>query len=245
MYHRTKKSFRQNSLIYSHGGKTVSKILLVEKYSLVRAGIKRLLLDHDMVASVSEAASGAQALVEAKDKQPDIVVMNLGSDHLSVFDVLKRMLANNKQLKVIVLTNQTDEPFPSRILKAGAMACLGKRSSINDLFSAVKAARVGKRYVSTDMARRMAEKSITKKDVSPFISLSNRELQIMLMFVKGQKVQAIADTLCLSPKTVSTYRYRIFNKLDVRGDVEMTHMAIRHGVLEEANMQMTEYRKAS
>jgi len=226
-------------------GKIVSKILLVEEYSLVRAGIKRLLLDHEIISSVDEAVESSEALSKVRETKPDIVVMNLGSEHLSVFDVTRRMLASNKQLKIIVLTNQVDEPFPSRILQAGAMACLGKRSSVNDLFSAIKAVRVGKRYVSTDMAQCMAQQTTSTMHKSPFMSLSNRELQIMFMFVKGLKVQSIADKLCLSPKTVSTYRYRIFSKLDVRGDVEMTHMAMRYGVLEEAKMQMTEYRKAS
>jgi len=222
----------------------VSKILLVEEYGLVRAGIKRLLLDHEMITSVDEATESGDALMKVKETQPDIVLMNLGSEHLSIFDVTRRMMASNKQLKIIVLTNQVDEPFPSRILQVGAMACLGRKSSVNDLFSAIKAVRAGKRYVSTDMAKCIAQQSKAKQNLSPFMSLSNRELQIMFMFVKGHKVQSIADKLCLSPKTVSTYRYRIFSKLNVRGDVEMTHMAMRYGVLEEAKMQMTEYRKA-
>jgi len=223
----------------------VSKILLIEEYNLVRAGIKRLLLDNEMVSGVDEAVEGSEALAKVRKTKPDIVIMNLGSEHLSVFDITRRMLAGNKQLKIIVLTNQVDTAFPSRILQIGAMACLGRKSSINDLFSAIKAARVGKRYVSTDVAKCMAEQTTSTIHASPFMSLSNRELQIMFMFVKGEKVQSIADKLCLSPKTVSTYRYRIFSKLNVRGDVEMTHMAVRFGVLEEAKMQMTEYRKAS
>jgi len=222
----------------------VSKILLVEEYDLVRSGIKRLLLDHDMVLSVDEALTGSEAVFKAKQSCPEIVIMSLGSDHLSAFDVIRRMLANNRSLKIIVITNQVDAPFPSRILQAGAMACLGKRSSVNDLFSAIKAARAGKRYVSTDVAQGMAEQAKTPKKISPFMNLSNRELQIMFMFVNGDKVQTIADKLCLSPKTVSTYRYRIFSKLDVRGDVEMTHMAVRYGVLAEAKMQMTELCRA-
>ena len=222
----------------------MSKILLVEEYGLVRAGIKRLLLDHEMISSVDEAAEARDALLKVRETQPDIVVMNLGSEHLSLFDVARRMLVINEQLKIIVLTNQFDEPFPSRILQAGVMACLGRKSSINDLFSAIKAARAGKRYVSTDVAKCLAQQTRVEHSMSPFMNLSNRELQIMFMFVKGQKVKSIADKLCLSPKTVSTYRYRIFSKLDVRGDVEMTHMAVRSGLLEEAKMQMNEYRKA-
>lgn len=222
----------------------MSKILLVNEYNLAREGISRLLLDNKMIQSVDTASNSGDAIIKAKTCLPDIVVMDLGGEHLSVFDVTRRMLANNKKLKIIVLTSQVDEPFPSRVLHAGAIACLGKKSSLNDLFSAIKAARLGKRYVSTDVAQDIAKQSTRKNKVSPFMMLSNRELQIMFMFVSGMKVNAIADKLCLSPKTVSTYRYRIFSKLEVRGDVEMTHMALRYGVLQDAKMLTTEYRKA-
>jgi len=223
----------------------MSKILLVNEYNLAREGIRRLLLDNKMIQSVDMAVNSADAISKAKTYQPDIVVMDLGGEHLSVFDVTRRMLANNRQLKIIVLTSQVDEPFPSRVLQAGAIACLGKKSSLNDLFSAIKAARLGKRYVSTDVAQGLAKQSTAQNKASPFMMLSNRELQIMFMFVSGMKVNAIADKLCLSPKTVSTYRYRIFSKLEVRGDVEMTHMALRYGVLQDAKMLTIEYRKAS
>ncbi len=223
----------------------MSKILLVNEYNLAREGICQLLLDNTMIRSVEMARDSKEAIMKAKESEPDIVIMDLGVHHLSVFDVTRRMLANNKLLKIIVLTSQVDEPFPSRVLQAGAIACLGRKSSVNDLFSAIKAARLGKRYISTDVAQGMAQQSTRHEQASPFISLSNRELQIMFMFVSGFKVQGIADKLCLSPKTVSTYRYRIFNKLDVRGDVEMTHMALRYGLLQEAKMLTTEFRKAS
>jgi len=224
---------------------TMSKILLVNEYNLAREGIRRLLLDNKMIQSVDTATNSGDAIIKAKSCHPDIVVMDLGGEHLSVFDVTRRMLANNKKLKIIVLTSQVDEPFPSRVLQAGAIACLGKKSSLNDLFSAIKAARLGKRYVSTDVAQGIAKRSAIPNKASPFMMLSNRELQIMFMFVSGMKVNAIADKLCLSPKTISTYRYRIFSKLEVRGDVEMTHMALRYGVLQDAKMLTTEYRKAS
>ena len=213
---------------------------MVNEYNLVRSGIERLLLDNEMISDVTHAITASEAIQKVKSTPLDIVIIDLGSEHLSVFDVTRRMLANNKALKIIVLTSQVDEPFPSRMLRAGAMGCLGKRSSVNDLFSAIKAVRLGKRFVSTDVA----QQATVNKQASPFMNLSNRELQIMFMFVSGQNVQQIADKLCLSPKTVSTYRYRIFNKLEVRGDVEMTHMAMRYGVLQDAKMQVINHRKA-
>ena len=223
----------------------MSKVLLVNEYNLAREGIRHLLLDNKMVSHVDIAINGNEAITKAKQCQSEIAIMDLGKEHLSVFDITRRMLANNKKLKIIVLTSQIEEPFPSRVLQAGAIACLGRKSSVNDLFSAIKAARLDKRYVSTDVVKNFNEHTTQTTNESPFISLSNRELQIMFMFVSGLKVTSIADKLCLSPKTVSTYRYRIFNKLNVRGDVEMTHMALRYGILQDTNMSVNEYYKVS
>lgn len=219
----------------------MTNILLVDDYALVRAGIRRLLDDHDDYVVVAESGDGGDALKKARQHHPDVVIMDLGSADLSIFDITRRMNASNEKTRIIVLTSQLDEPFPSRILQAGASACLSKHCSINDLFSALKAVKAGKRYVSTDVARRMAENAMPYSNVSPFIQLSNRELQIMFMFVQGMKVQGISDKLCLSPKTVSTYRYRIFAKLGVRGDVEMTHMALRYGMLQQGKWSRTGY----
>ena len=223
----------------------MSRVLLVNEYGLVRAGIKRLIVDSGLVDDIEEAGTGSQALSMLREHMHDIVIMDLGGEQLSVFDMTKRMLASHEQVKIIVLTNQFDEPFPSRILKAGATGCLSKRSSANDLCSAIKSAIAGKRYISTDLAQRMAHRVSPQKGSSPFMSLSNRELQIMFMFVSGMKVNSISEKLCLSPKTVSTYRYRIFDKLGVRGDVEMTHMALRYGMLRDGKMATAEQQRAS
>jgi len=223
----------------------VSRLLLVSEHSLVRAGMNRLIMDSGLVDSVKEAGNGTEALSLLRQHRYDVVVLDLGSEHLSVFDMTKRILASDSEARILVLTNQFNEPFPSRILQAGATACLSKRSSSNDLFSAIKAAKLGKRYISTDLAQKMVEKVTPYKGASPFMSLSNRELQIMFMFVSGMKVNGISERLCLSPKTVSTYRYRIFDKLGVRGDVEMTHMAMRYGMLREGKMSTTEHKRAS
>ena len=100
------------------------------------------------------------------------------------------------------------------------------------MIQAIKAVHAGQRYISTDIASRLAFRHVTDKDDSPFESLSERELQVMLMITMGMRVQEIADKLCLSPKTVNSYRYRIFEKLAVKNDVELTLLAIRHGLIE-------------
>ena len=208
-------------------------ILLIDEVAIVRASIRRVLDASDLVTQVHEAANSLHGLTILRSHDIDIVIMDLGSDSLSILDVARRMLASSPELKIIALTSQLEGPFPARLLQAGVSACMSKRSRVADLFSAIKAVNVGKRYVSTDVAKRLETELTFDKQQSRFLSLSNRELQIMYMFVKGMRVQPIADKLFLSPKTVNTYRYRIFDKLGVRGDVEMTHMALRCGVLNQ------------
>lgn len=211
----------------------MSSILLIDEVAIVRASIRCLLNDVKSITKVYEATDSQSALTILRAEVVDTVIMDLGSDSLSVLDVTRRMLASSPDLKIIVLTNQLEGPFPARLLQAGASACMSKYCSANDLFSAIKAVRKGKRYISTDVAKQLASAKTDNTLQSRFSLLSNRELQIMYMFIKGMRIQPIAEKLFLSPKTVNTYRYRIFEKLGVRGDVEMTHMALRCGVLSQ------------
>lgn len=98
------------------------------------------------------------------------------------------------------------------------------------MISAIRAVYAGQRYIASDIAQQMALSQLTPQGDSPFGSLSERELQIMLMITKGSKVTEISEQLNLSPKTVNSYRYRMFSKLNISGDVELTHLAIRHGL---------------
>ena len=121
----------------------------------------------------------------------------------------------------------------ARLLQIGAAGYITKGSSMDEMVQAIRAVRSVQRYISPEIASCLAFRHVnTDKDESPFESLSERELQVMLMITKGTKVQDIADKLCLSPKTVNSYRYRIFEKLGVKNDVELTLLAIRHGLVE-------------
>ncbi len=110
---------------------------------------------------------------------------------------------------------------------------------MDEMVQAIRAVHAGQRYISPEIANRLAFRHVTDKDQSPFESLSERELQVMLMITKGVKVQEIADKLHLSPKTVNSYRYRIFEKLGIKNDVELTLLGIRHGLIESEDAAKT------
>lgn len=118
-----------------------------------------------------------------------------------------------------------------RVMQAGAAGYLSKGAAPQEVVNAIRTVHAGQRYIASDIAQQMALSQIEpEKTESPFASLSERELQIMLMITKGQKVNEISEQLNLSPKTVNSYRYRMFSKLNIHGDVELTHLAIRHGL---------------
>jgi len=120
----------------------------------------------------------------------------------------------------------------SKLLQAGAMGYLTKGSDVTEMVQAINSVYLGKKYISPEVAQQLALKHLTDDNISPFDALSERELQVMMMITAGQKVQDISDKLCLSPKTVNSYRYRLFDKLNVHSDVELTHLALRHGILD-------------
>jgi two-component system invasion response regulator UvrY len=209
------------------------RLLLVDDHELVRTGIRRLLEDMPDIEVVAEAASGEQAISIVRNEQPDVVLMDIHMPGIGGLEATRKLMQIAPDLRVIVVTIHADEPFPSKLLKAGALGYLTKGCSVEEILTAIKAVHAGKRYIGAEIAQQLALSVVAGDDGSPFEALSQRELQVMLMVTQGQKIQQIAESLHLSPKTISTYRYRLFEKLGVKTDVELTHLAIRHGIIDE------------
>lgn len=212
------------------------KVLIVDDHSLVRLGIKRLLEDINGIKVVGEADSGEQALKFVREIQVDVVLLDVKMPGIGGLEATKRIMRVNPDIKIIAVTAFHDDPFPSRILQAGASGYLTKECGFEEMVSAIKKVSVGQRYISPEIAQQLALRSLSDSpaDASPFDCLSERELQVMLMITSGYKVQEISDKLCLSSKTVNSYRYRLFDKLKIKNDVELTHLAIRHDLLDRA-----------
>lgn len=210
------------------------KVLLVDDHELVRMGIKRLLQDVTGLKVIGEAGSGEEAVLLAKDLNPDVVIMDLHMPGIGGLEATRKMLRYNPEIKILALTMHVDEPYPSRLLRAGAAGYITKGCDSAEMIRAIRAIHAGQRYISPNIAQQIAIKRFSQTEESLLDSLSERELQIMLMITQGQKVQDIAKKLCLSPKTINSYRYRIFQKLGIRSDVDLTLMAVRLGMLEGA-----------
>jgi two-component system invasion response regulator UvrY len=216
------------------------KILLVDDLQLVREGIKRLLQDDRGLEIVGEAKDGEEAVALAKKLKPDVVIMDVHMPGIGGLVATKRLLHNNRDLRILALTICDTEPYPTRLLQAGVKGYITKGCKSEEMIRAIRAISKGQRYITTEVAQQIAINSFTKGGESPLELLSERELQIMLMIIQGQKVLDISQKLCLSPKTVNSYRYRIFEKLGVKSDVELTLMAMRLGMIEGSKVEVEE-----
>jgi two-component system invasion response regulator UvrY len=208
------------------------KVLLVDDHRLVRAAVARVIQDDKSVEIIGEAGSGEQAVDMVRELKPHVVLMDLFMPGIGGMEATRRILRLQSDIKVIALSACAERPFPEQMLRIGAAGYLTKSSTPQDLLACIRKVFYGQRYVSSDVAQALAFSTFDGASVNPFDTLSNREMQIMLMVVNCHKVQDISGNLHLSPKTVNSYRYRIFDKLNVSSDVELTLLAVRHGVLD-------------
>lgn len=207
------------------------EVLVVDDHDLVRLGLVRLLSDVQGIRVVAEADSGEIAVELAKKHEPDIILMDVRMPGMDGIEATKKILRLFPDMKIIAVTACGEDPFPSRLLQAGASGYLTKGASTEEMVQAIKTVMAGQKYLTPVIAQKLALQSFGSSD-NPFNELSEREMQITILICSCKKVQEISDKLCLSPKTVNTYRYRVFEKLGISSDVELTHLAIRHGLLE-------------
>lgn len=209
------------------------RVLVVDDHDLVRTGITRMLADVDGLQVVGQADSGEEALKKARELKPDVVLMDVKMPGIGGLEATRKLLRSNADLKVVAVTACEEDPFPTRLLQAGAAGYLTKGAGLDEMIQAIRQVFAGQRFISPQIAQQLALKSFQPQaNGSPFDLLSEREIQIALMIANCQKVQSISDKLCLSPKTVNTYRYRIFDKLSISSDVELALLAVRHGMVD-------------
>src|SRR3989338_5699611 len=208
------------------------EVLLVDDHDLVRTGFKRMLSDVSGVKVVGEASNGEDAIKLGRELKPNVVLMDVKMPGIGGFEATRKLVRLDPDIKVLVISTCDNDVYPSRLLQIGAAGYLTKGASMEEMVKAIKAVHMGQRYISPQIANRLAFRHVTDKEETPFDALSERELQVMIMITKGIKVNVIAEKLHLSPKTVNSYRYRIFEKLSVKNDVELTLLAIRYGIIE-------------
>lgn len=206
-------------------------ILLVDDHELVRSGVNKLLNEIKGFNVIHECETGEDAIKYCRITEPDVILMDMDMPGMGGLEATKKILRIAPYIKIIILTAHTENPFPSKVMQIGAAGFLTKGAGPNEMINAIRVVHSGQRYLPTEIAQKMALSQFKSADDNPFSDLSDRELQIMLMITRGEKVPDISEKLHLSTKTINSYRYRMFDKLDVGNDVELTHLAIRHGMI--------------
>lgn len=207
------------------------EVLLVDDHELVRTGIKHLLNAEQEISVVAEAASGEEAIDYLRgNPTPDVVVMDINMPGIGGIEAIHRLMHMQPDLNLVVLSVQGNDPYPARLLQMGAKGYLTKGCPAGEMVQAVQTVATGQRYLSAEVAQKLALNLLPGGGNSPIDALSQREMQVLLLVIEGNGIQVIADKLCVSPKTVGTYRHRLYEKLGVNNDVELTHLALRHGI---------------
>ena len=206
-------------------------ILLVDDHELVRSGVNKILNEVKGFKVIDECETGEQAIKFCRQTEPDVILMDMDMPGMGGLEATKKILRLAPEIKVIMLTAHTEEPFPTKVMQIGAAGYLTKGAAPNEMINAIRAVNSGQRYLPAEIAQQMALSQFKSAEENPFSELSDRELQIMLMITRGSKVPDISENLHLSTKTINSYRYRMFEKLGVGNDVELTHLAIRHGMI--------------
>ena len=192
------------------------RVLLVDDHELVRTGFRHILSGRVGIEVVGEANSGEDALSKVHSLQPDLVLMDINMPGIGGIEATRKIKRQHPATQIIAVTIHTDAPFPEQLHEAGALGYLTKGCPADELFEAIHTVADGKPFISSEVSKKLTLARLTGVDPdTPFSRLSQREMQVFLMITQGQKTQEISDSLCLSPKTVSTYRHRLFEKLNV------------------------------
>ena len=209
------------------------KLLIVDDHHLVRTGLRGIIEDAGGFEIVGEAGTGERAIQLNREKEPDVILMDIGLPGLSGFETSERIMNARPTARIIALTAHTKPPFPARLLDMGAAGYLTKACDAKELVTAIRKVHDGERYVGSEIAQQLAMSLLPGTPQSPFQELTPRELEVAMMMAKGMKSNAMAERMNVSPKTISTHKYRIFDKIGVDSEVALLREAIRYDVLED------------
>jgi len=197
------------------------KVLLADDHALVRAGLKQVLSNAGDMIVDGEAGNGAEVLEHIHNQEWDVVVLDMNMPGLSGIDLIKRIRQEKPQLHILVLSMHDEDQFAVRTLKAGAAGYVTKGSAPQVLISAIRRVASGGRHISRDLAERLVSDPGLSSGKPLHEQLSDREYQVLRLLASGMNMNLIAKELCLSPKTVSTHKYRLMRKLNVTSNTEL------------------------
>lgn len=207
------------------------KILIADDHAVVRQGLIQIVSDTSDIVVSDEASNGREVLAKISKNKYDVVVLDVGMPDFSGLDILNEIKKENPKLPVLMLSIYPEEQYAVRALKAGASGYLTKKVAPEELIRAIRKVYSGGKYVTSTLAETLAF-SLVKGEKPPHESLSDREFQVMSMLAEGKRIKDIAKALFISEKTVSSYKSRIFVKMRMKSNAELTRYAIKHGLID-------------
>ena len=205
-------------------------VLLVDHHELVRTGIEALLNATEDITVVGVAESGEEALDKIATLSVDVVLMDINMFGIGGLEACRR----KTDVKIIVISSNNDSPIPPHLFKLGVLGFISKESHAEEMLNAIRKVMAGDRYLSTDVAYNLASHSLPGDHESPFSKLSRRESEVVTLILEGKSIKEMSDLLIISDKTINTYRYRLYDKLNIKNDVELTRLAYKFGQLDMA-----------
>ena len=205
-----------------------TRVVIVDDHLMLRRGIAQILGENPAISVVGEAAGGPDLMRLLRTDGADVVLLDIALNDRDGFDVLKQLRSEFPQVAVLMLSTYPESQFGVRALKSGAAGYLNKGCSTEQLFEAIARVARGGLFVTPELAERLAFGVRSDTPASPLDSLSNREMQVLKLLASGHSVGDIARELSLSANTISTYRARLFEKLDIKNPVELVSFAARH-----------------
>lgn len=206
-------------------------VMLVDDHAVVRMGFKMLLESASDIKVIAEADSGEAAIKAYMEHKPQVVIMDITMPGIGGMEAIDRIMAKDNNARILVLSAHEDSVHPKRVLNAGAMGYLTKRSAAEELIKAIRTVAGGKKYIEASIAQQMAIQQLSGEQ-NPVDVLSEREFEVFMSLAKGKSTNDIADTLCLSPRTVGTHLYNIKQKLNANNSAEIALIAMRSGLID-------------
>jgi two-component system invasion response regulator UvrY len=209
-------------------------VLLVDGHELVRTGIEALLNAAEDIAVVGVAKSGEEAVDAMATLSPDVVLMDVNMPGIGCIEASRKILQDNPEAKIITLSFNNDGPITPQLFKLGVLGFISKNSPVDEMINAIRKVMAGDCYLSADVVNNLATQGLPGYYESPFSKLSRRESEVVNLILQGKSIKEMSELLILSDKTVNTYRYRLYDKLNIKNDVELTRLAFKFGHIDTA-----------
>lgn len=208
------------------------KVLIADDHALFRDGLRRIFSETEDITVVAEAVDGKDILKKARECEWDIILLDINLPDINGLDILKRILSINAAARILVLSMYPEDEYAIRAIRSGASGYLTKDSPTDQLINVIRRLAKGGKYVNPELAEKLLFNPILDSGVLTHTTFSDRELHVFKMIVSGESLTSIANKLSLSVKTVSTYRSRILEKMNMKNNAQLVRYAIQHRLVE-------------